>query len=99
MISCTNPIAMMTTATILIGYYHGLLLESINADMLSDKLCSAGLLTANEQTIISSINSDYHKNWLLLEHVQHMNVPALEKFCELVQDIWPLIGSQLIAGM
>ena len=99
MISFTNLLAMMTTATMLIGHYHGLLLKSIDADMLLNKLRSAGLLTAHEQTIISSSHSDYHKNWLLLEHVRHLDTPALVTFCELVQDIWPQIGSQLIAGM
>ena len=88
----------MTTATLLVGHYHGLLLESIDADMLCSKLRSAGLLTAHEQMIISSSHSVYHKNWLLLEHVRHMSVPALVKFCELVQNRWPQIGSQLIAG-
>ena len=88
----------MTTATLLVGHYHGLLLKSIDADMLSSKLRSAGLLTAHEQTIIFSSHSVYHKNWLLLEHVRHMSVPALVTFCELVQNRWPQIGSQLIAG-
>ena len=88
----------MSTTTLLIGYYHGLLLRSIDADMLTDKMFSVGLLTAHEQNIISSGNSIYQKNQLLLYHVQHMNVQALLTFCELVQDLWPQIGSQLITG-
>ena len=90
---------MMSTTTLLIGYYHGLLLRSIDADMLTDKMCSVGLLTAHEQFFISSGHSVYQKNQLLLYHVQHMNVQALLTFCELVQDFWPQIGSQLITGM
>ena len=90
---------MMSTTTLLIGYYHGLLLRSIDADMLTDKMCSVGLLTAHEQFVISSGHSVYQKNQLLLYHVQHMNVQALLTFCELVQDLWPQIGSQLITGM
>ena len=89
----------MSTTTLLIGYYHGLLLRSIDADMLTGKMCSVGLLTAQEQIVISSGHSVYQKNWLLLYHLQHMNVQALLTFCELVQEIWPQIGSQLIAGM
>ena len=93
------PLAMMTIFTLLIGYYHGLLLKSIDADLLTDKMCSAGLLTAQEQIVISSGHSVYQKNWLLLEHVQHMDVQALVTFCELLQEIWPQIGSQLILGV
>ena len=89
---------MMSTTTLLIGYYHGLLLRSIDADMLTDKMCSVWVLTANEQMVISSGHSVYQKNWLLLYHVQHMGTQALSTFCELVQEIWPQIGSQLITG-
>ena len=93
------PVAMMTTSTLLIGYYHGLLLKSIDADLLTDKMCSTGLLTNQEQIVISSGHSVYQKNWLLLEHVRCMNAYALKLFCELVQEIWPQIGSQLIVGV
>ena len=89
----------MTTATLLIGYYHGLLLKSIDADMLKDKMCSVGLLTTHEKIIISSGHSVYQKNCLLLNYVQQMDVQVLLTFSELVQEMWPLIGSQLIAGM
>ena len=89
---------MMTTATLLIGYYHGLLLKSIDADMLKDKMCSVGLLTAHERNTISSGHSVYQRNYLLLNYVQQMDVQALLTFSELVQEIWPQIGSQLIAG-
>ena len=89
----------MSTTTLLIGYYHGLLLRSIDADMLTDKMCNFGLLTAHEQIVISSGYSAYQKNLLLLYHIQHMDMQALLAFCELVQEIWPQIGSQLIAGM
>jgi len=98
-LSFTNPVAMMTTATLLVGYYHGLLLRSINADMLTDAMCSAKLLTANEQIVVSSGHSGHHRNLLLLEHVRHMNIQALETFCELVQEMWPQIGSQLVTGV
>ena len=89
---------MMTTATLLIGYYHGLLLKSIDADMLTSKMRSVGLLAAHEQVIISSGHSVYQKNCLLLNYVQLMDVQALLTFSELVQELWPQIGSQLIAG-
>ena len=90
---------MMTTATLLIGYYHGLLLRSIDADVLTDKMCSVGLLTAQEQNFISSSHSVHQRNCLLLNHVRQMDDQALLTFCELVQEIWPQTGSQLIAGM
>ena len=89
----------MSTSTLLIGYYHGLLLRSINADLLTDKICSVGLLTAHEQLVIYSGSSIYQKNWLLLEYVRHMDVQAVVTFCEIVQEIWPQIGLQLITGM
>ena len=89
---------MMTTATLLIGYYHGVLMKSIDADMLKDKMCSVGLLTAHERNIISFGHSVYQRNCLLLNHVQQMDVHALLTFAELVKEIWPQIGSQLIAG-
>ena len=94
-----SSIAMMTTATLLIGYYHGLLLRSLDADLLTDKMYSVGLLTAHEQLVISSGHSVHQKNWLLLEHVRHMDLQALLTFCELVQEICQDVGSQLIAGL
>ena len=90
---------MMTAVTLLVGYYHGLLLETIDADLLKDKLCSIGLLTAHQEVIISSGHSVYQKNRLLLNHVQQMDVQAFLTFSELVQEIWPQVGSQLISGM
>ena len=95
----TDSLAMMTTSTLVIGYYHGLLLKSVDADELIDKMCSARLLTPHEQIVISSGHSVYQKNCLLLGHVRHMDVQALVAFCELLQEIWPQIGSQLVAGM
>ena len=88
----------VTFATLLIGYYHGLLLRDIDADLLTDKMCSIGLLTVDEQSFISSGHTVYHRNWLLLEHVRHMELKFLLKFCELVQEEWVEIGSQLITG-
>ena len=98
-INIPYPLAMMSTSTLLIGYYHGLLLRSIDADLLTDKLCCIGLLTAHEQLVVSSGHSVYQKNWLLLEHVRHMDVLAVVTFCEVVQEIWPQIGLQLITGV
>ena len=88
----------MITSTLLISYYHGLLMSSIDADLLIDKMCSSKLLTNSEQAIVSSGHSVYHRNQLLLEFVQHLDVNAVVTFCELVQEIWPQVGSQLIIG-
>ena len=95
---CVNTLGMMTTSTLLIGYYQGLLMKSIDADLLTDKLCSVGLLTTHEQLTISSGHSIHSRNCLLLEHVCHMSVQSLEVFCDLVQELWPQVGSQLITG-
>lgn len=98
-VTFTDPVGTMSTSTLLIGYYHGLLLRSIDADLLTDKMYSVRLLTSQDQVVISSGHSVYQKNWLLLGHVRHMDVQALLKFCELVEETWPQIGSQLIAGL
>ena len=82
----------------MIGYYHGLLLRDTNADSLIGELYSIGLLSAQEQNMILFGHSSYHKNWLLLEYVRHMNSQALLAFSELVKDVWPQIGMQLVAG-
>ena len=92
-------IGVVSIPTLLIGYYHGLLLRDIDADQLTDKMCSTGLLTDHQQTIISSCYTVHHRNWLLLEHVRHMDLESLSKFCKLLQEEWPEIGSQLIMGM
>ena len=90
---------MMKTSTLLIGYYHGLLLRSIDADLLTGKMYSVRLLTLYDQMVISSGHSVYQKNRLLLGYIQHMGMQGLLTFCELVQEIWPQIGSQLITGV
>ena len=43
-------------------------------------------------------HSSFHRNWLLLEHVRHMDSQALLAFSELVKDMWLQIGMQLVAG-
>ena len=89
----------MSIPTLLIGYYHGLLLRDIDADQLTERMCSTGLLTDHQQTVISSGHTVHHRNWLLLEHIRHMDLESLPKFCKLLQEEWPKIGSQLIMGM
>ena len=89
---------MLSTSTLLIGYYHGLLLRDTNADSLMGDFYSTGLLTAQELNVILSGHSSHHRNWLLLEHVRHMDSQALLAFSELVKEVWPHIGMQLIAG-
>ena len=89
---------MDANTSLLIGYYYDVLLRDINADLITDKMCSAGLLTDCEQAIISSGHSVHHRNWLLLEYVRHMDMQALVTFCELLQETWPQIGLQLTTG-
>ena len=81
------------------SYYHDLLLTSVNADLLINQMCSAGLLTGQEQAIISSGHSVHQTTMMLLEYTRHMDIQAVKSFCELVQRVWPQIGSQLIIGM
>ena len=89
---------MSSTSTLLIGYYHGLLLRDTSADSLMGDLYSIGLLSAQKQNIVLSGHSSHHRDWLLLEHVRHMDSQALLVFSKLVQDIWPQIGMQLVTG-
>ena len=92
-------IGAVSIPTLLIGYYHGLLLRDIDADQLTDKMCSTGLLTDHQQTVISSGHTVHHRNWLLLEYVRQLDLESLLKFCKLLQEEWPEIGMQLIMGM
>ena len=92
-------IGILSTSTLLIGYYHGLLLRDTSADSLISDLCSTEILTYQELKVILSGHSSHHRNWLLLEHIRHMNSRTLLAFSKLVKDIWPQIGTQLITGI
>ena len=92
-------IGAVSIPTLLIGYYHGLLLRDIDANQLTDKMCSTGLLTDYQQTVISSGHTIHHRNWLLLEYVRQLCLESLLKFCKLLQEECPEIGTQLIMGM
>ena len=94
-----HTIAMASPQTLLIGYYHGVLLRDINVDSLVDDMCSSCLLSTCDKKIISGGYSVHHRNWLLLEHVRHMEIKAYLMFCKLILSLWPEIGSQLITGM
>ena len=89
----------MSLATLLIGYYHGILLRDIDADLLTNKMYSTGLLTGEEQSVISSGHTVHHRNWLLLEYVRYFDIQLLLEFCKLVKGEWVEIGSQLTAGV
>ena len=82
----------------MIGYYHGLLLRNVDADLLTVKMHSTGLLTGDALSVISSGYSVHHRNWLLLEHVRHFELQLLLQFFKLVKEGWVEIGSQLTAG-
>ena len=87
---------MMTPQALLMNYYHDLLLSNLDADSLIEQM--AGLLTDQEQAIIFSGHSVHQKNVMLLEYTRHMDIQAVKSFCELVQEVLPQIGSQLIIG-
>ena len=91
-------IGAVSIATLLIGYYHGLLLRDIDADLLINKMCSTGLLTGDETSVISSGHTVHHRNWLLLEHVRHFELKLLLQFSKLVKEKWVETGSQLTTG-
>ena len=74
-------------------------MRDINADLLMDKICSSGLLSAHDQQLILIGQSVHQRNCLLLEYVRHMEVQTLMKFCKFVQEISPQVGLQLIEGM
>ena len=85
-------------STLLIGYYYGLLLRDVESDLLIDQMYSDNLLTTDEQNFITFGHNVHQKNRLLLEHVRHMDGQNLVVFCELLQNKWPQIGTQLLTG-
>ena len=91
-------VGAVSIATLLIGYYHGLLLRDIDADLLTTKMCSTGLLTGYEISVISSGHTVHHRNWLLLECIRHFELHLLLEFCKLVKEEWVEPGSQLTTG-
>ena len=74
-------------------------MRDIDLCVVMDKMCSIGLLAPHDQGTILAGCSVYQRSWLLLEHVRHMKMQALMKFCESVQEIVPQVGLQLVAGM
>ena len=88
----------VSTSVILIGYYHGLLLRDIDADLLVGEMLSLKLLNPHEHDHILSGHSLHQRNWLLLEHVRHLNSQSLQMFSELLCKIWTEIGLQLKTG-
>ena len=92
-------IGILPASSVLIGYYHGLLLRDTNADSLIGRLCYNGLLSTHEQNVILSGHSLHCRNWLLLEHVRHMDPSSLMIFSELLKEVRPQIGIQLVTGM
>ena len=92
-------LGLLPASTLVISYYHGLLLRDTNADSLIVTLYSTGLLTTQELNVILFGQSFHHRNLLLLECVRHMDSKALLAFSELVKDVWPQIGMQLVTGI
>ena len=87
-------------STLLIGYYHGLLMKNIEVNLMVDKMSSNNLLATNDQEMILAAGHSIHQsNWILLECVRCMGMQALVKFCEFVREILPEVGFQLLTGM
>ena len=86
-------------STLLIGYYHGLLMKINDVSLVVDRMSSNNLLTPNDQEMILAGHSIHQKNWILLECVRCMGMQAMVKYCELVQEILPEVGFQLLTGM
>ena len=92
-------LGLLPSSALLIGYYHGLLLRDINVDPLIVTLYSAGLLTTQGLNMILFGHSFHHRSLLLLECIRHMDSQAVLAFSELLKDIWPQIGMQLVTGI
>ena len=88
----------VSNSIILIGYYHGLLLRDIDADFLVEEMLSVNLINPHDHSLILSGHSLHQRNWLLLEHVRHLDSWSLQVFSELVCESWPEIGLQLTTG-
>ena len=88
----------VSTSVILIGYYHGLLLRDIDADFLVEEMLSVNLVNSHDRSLILSGHSLHQRNWLLLEHVRHLDSQSLQVFSILVCESWPEIGLQLTTG-
>ena len=92
-------LGLLSASSLVISYYHGLLLRDTNADSVIVTLYSTGLLTTQELNVILFGQSFHHRNLLLLEYVRHMDSKALLTFSELVKDVWPQISMQLVTGI
>ena len=92
-------LAMIPTPTLLMGYYHGLLMRDIDIDQLMDKMFSRELLTDQDQNLIFTGYSVYQRKCLMLNYARCMGTKQLLVFCNLVQELCPEIGSQLKIGM
>ena len=91
--------AAISSSTLLIGYYHGLLLKYMDANFLIEKMRSTNLLTTSKEEMILTGHSAHQRSRLLLEHVQQMGTKDLLVFCDFVEQNIPEVGSQLIKGV
>ena len=89
----------MSTSTLLIGYYYGLLLKDVCIEQLITKMCSSDLLTVHDKTIISTGYSGHQQKYILLEISRHLDAKNLTAFCKLVEEFNPNVGMQLNKGM
>ena len=94
-----NSIAMMSVSTLLLGYYHGLLLRDIDVDRLTDVMCSSGLLTTDDIVLLSANHSTHQKKCMLLAIARLTNDGSLLNFCQAVKEVCPRIGSQMKEGI
>lgn len=74
-------------------------MKEMNPDTMVKRMAAEGLLSKNDQDFITIGHSLHHKNALLLSCVQKFSIQALQAFCELVQELWPMVGTQLLAGI
>ena len=82
----------MSTPTLLVGCYYGLLLRDI------DGMSTSGLLTAFHQHFVSAGYSVHQKKHLLLEAVRQMDDKSFTMFCGVLLELWPDIGTQFNTG-
>ena len=91
-------LAMMSTPTLLVGYYYGLLLRDIDGDQLWDKMSTSGLLTTRHQHFVSAGYSVHQKKHLLMDAVRQMDDKSFTMFCGVLLELWPDIGTLFNTG-
>ena len=82
----------------MIDHFTDFLLVSLNHELLLPLMQSHGLLTDHDLELINNDPTGYHKNQLILGHVELMDDNSLEMFSKLLQESHPEIKIPLQDG-